>query len=131
MVDICRRHYNICYSEHFGLYLFVIRDIMGDRTTIILPKLERILIELGENIKLARLRRKLTSQQVCERAAIGRNTLWMIEKGSSTVSMGAYAQVLFTLGMEQDLLKLAADDVVGRRLQDAGLETKKRGPKKK
>lgn len=55
----------------------------------------------------------------------------MIEKGSPTVSMGAYAQVLFTLGMQQDLLKLAADDVVGRRLQDAGLETKKRGPKKK
>jgi transcriptional regulator with XRE-family HTH domain len=104
---------------------------MGIQTTTILPKLERILIELGENIKLARLRRKLTSEQVCERAGIGRNTLWMIEKGSPTVSMGAYAQVLFTLGMQQDLLKLAADDVVGRRLQDAGLETKKRGPKKK
>jgi transcriptional regulator with XRE-family HTH domain len=104
---------------------------MGIRTIVILPKLARILTELGENIKLARLRRKLTSEQVCERAGIGRSTLWMIEKGSSTVSMGAYAQVLFTLGMEQDLLKLAADDVVGRRLQDAGLETKKRGPKKK
>jgi len=104
---------------------------MGIQTTTILPKLERILIELGENIKLARLRRKLTSEQVCERAGIGRNTLWMIEKGSPTVSMGAYAQVLFTLGMQQDLLKLAADDVVGWRLQDAGLETKKRGPKKK
>jgi transcriptional regulator with XRE-family HTH domain len=98
---------------------------------VILPKLERILIDLGENIKFARLRRKLTTEIVCERAGIGRNTLWMIEKGSPTVSMGAYAQVLFTLGMQQDLLKLAADDVVGRRLQDAGLETKKRGPKKK
>jgi transcriptional regulator with XRE-family HTH domain len=111
--------------------LFGIIDIMGIRTIVILPKLARILTGLGENIKLARLRRKLTSEQVCERAGIGRSTLWMIEKGSSTVSMGAYAQVLFTLGMEQDLLKLAADDVVGRRLQDAGLETKKRGPKKK
>jgi transcriptional regulator with XRE-family HTH domain len=111
--------------------LFIIRDIMGIRTIVILPKLARILTELGENIKLARLRRKLTSEQVCERAGIGRSTLWMIEKGSSTVSMGAYAQVLFTLGLEQDILKLAADDVVGRRLQDAGLETKKRGPKKK
>ena len=104
---------------------------MGVRTIVILPKLARVLTELGENIKLARLRRKLTSEQVCERAGIGRSTLWMIEKGSSTVSMGAYAQVLFTLGMDQDLLKLAADDVVGRRLQDAGLETKRRGPKKK
>jgi transcriptional regulator with XRE-family HTH domain len=104
---------------------------MTNRTIAILPKLEKILTELGENIKLARLRRKLTSEQVCERAGIGRNTLWMIEKGGSTVSLGAYAQVLFTLGLEEDLLKLAADDVLGRKLQDAGLETKKRGPKKK
>ena len=96
-----------------------------------MPKLEKILAEFGENVKLARLRRKLTVEQICERAGIGRNTLWMIEKGAPSVTMGAYAQVLFTLGMENDLLKLASDDVLGRRLQDAGLETKKRGPKKK
>ena len=104
---------------------------MNTRTITILPKLEKILAELGENIKLARLRRKLTAEQICERAGIGRNTLWMIEKGGPSVAMGAYAQVLFTLGLENDLLKLASDDVLGRRLQDAGMETKKRGPKKK
>jgi hypothetical protein len=54
----------------------------------------------------------------------------MIEKGAPSVAMGAYAQVLFTLGMEGDLLKLASDDVLGRRLQDAGLETKKEGLKR-
>jgi len=111
--------------------LFTITNIMNRRTIIILPKLEKILAEFGENVKLARLRRKLTVEQICERAGIGRNTLWMIEKGAPSVTMGAYAQVLFTLGMENDLLKLASDDVLGRRLQDAGLETKKRGPKKK
>jgi transcriptional regulator with XRE-family HTH domain len=111
--------------------LFIIINIMDTRTLAILPKLEKILAEFGENIKLARLRRKLTVEQICERAGIGRNTLWMIEKGAPSVAMGAYAQVLFTLGMESDLLKLASDDVLGRRLQDAGLETKKRGPKKK
>ena len=104
---------------------------MDTRTITLLPKLEKILAEFGENIKLARLRRKLTAEQICERAGIGRNTLWMIEKGAPTVAMGAYAQVLFTLGLENDLLKLASDDVLGRRLQDAGLETKKRGPKKR
>jgi transcriptional regulator with XRE-family HTH domain len=104
---------------------------MSERSVVILPKIARILTELGENIKLARLRRKLTTEQVCERAGIGRNTLWMIEKGGPSVSMGAYAQVLFTLSLEKDLLQLAADDVLGRRLQDAGLEIKKRGPKKK
>jgi transcriptional regulator with XRE-family HTH domain len=104
---------------------------MRTKTIALLPKLEKILTEFGENIKLARLRRKLTVEQICERAGIGRNTLWMIEKGAPTVAMGAYAQVLFTLGMESDLLKLASDDLLGRRLQDAGLETKKRGPKKR
>jgi transcriptional regulator with XRE-family HTH domain len=104
---------------------------MNARTIAILPKLEKIMAEFGENIKLARLRRKLTGEQICERAGIGRNTLWMIEKGAPSVAMGAYAQVLFTLGLENDLLKLASDDALGRRLQDAGLETKKRGPKKK
>jgi transcriptional regulator with XRE-family HTH domain len=104
---------------------------MAKNTINILPKIERILAEFGENLKLARLRRKLTAEQVCERAGIGRNTLWMIEKGSPSVGLGAYTQVLFTLGLEQDLLKLAADDVLGRRLQDAGIEAKMRGPKKK
>ncbi len=87
--------------------------------------------ELGENIKLARLRRKLTTDQVCERAGIGRTTLWQIEKGAPHVTMGAYAQVLFVLGLEKDIPKLGADDELGRRLQDANLETGKRGRRKK
>src|ERR1700753_601861 len=96
----------------------------------VLPKVDRVLVELGENIRLARLRRKLSVTQICERAGIGRNTLWQIEKGGASVAIGAYAQVLFTLGLEQDLVKVAADDVLGRRLQDAGLEVKQRGPKR-
>jgi len=104
---------------------------METRTLILIPKLTKILAQLGENIKLARLRRKLTTEQVCERAGIGRTTLWQIEKGVSNVAIGAYAQVLFVLGLEKDLLKLAADDELGRRLQDADIEIKQRGPKKK
>jgi transcriptional regulator with XRE-family HTH domain len=104
---------------------------MDTRKIILLPKLTKIMAEFGENIKLARLRRKLTAEQVCERANIGRNTLWMIEKGAPSVSMGAYAQVLFVLGLENDLLKLGTDDILGRKLQDIGMVTKKRGPKSK
>jgi transcriptional regulator with XRE-family HTH domain len=103
---------------------------MNTRSVTILPRLEKLLAQLGENLKLARLRRKLTAQQVAERAGITRTTLWQIEKGASRVSMGAYAQVLFILGMEQDLLKLATDDDLGRRLQDAQLVTRKRAPRK-
>ena len=86
---------------------------------------------MGANIKLARLRRKIGAQQVSERADISRPTLWLIEKGSPQVAMGAYFQVLFVLGLEKDLLKIAADDALGRKLQDANLIIKERAPKRK
>jgi transcriptional regulator with XRE-family HTH domain len=95
----------------------------------IMPKQLRILIALGENIKLARLRRKFSTEQVAERAGIARMTLYKIEQGSPTVAMGAYLQVLFILGLQNDLAKVASDDIFGRKLQDAGLITKKRAPK--
>jgi transcriptional regulator with XRE-family HTH domain len=98
---------------------------------VILPKGKKLLKALGENIKLARLRRKLSGEQVAERAGLSRGTLWQIEKGTPSVAMGAYFQVLFVLGLENDFLKLAGDDELGRKLQDAGLVTKERAPKKK
>ncbi|MBI1767361.1 MAG: transcriptional regulator [Bacteroidetes bacterium] len=103
---------------------------MSYRKTILLPKIAKILVELGENIKLARLRRKLSVAQVSERANIGRTTLWAIEKGSPNVAIGSYAQVLFVLGLEKDLLKVAGDDSLGRKLQDIKLLVKERAPKK-
>lgn len=104
---------------------------MKGTKTILLPRLTRILEEMGENIKLARLRRKLTAEQVSERAGISRSTLWQVEKGLPSVSLGTYAQVLFVLGLEKDLQLIAKDDVLGRKLQDAGLTVGQRAPKKK
>jgi transcriptional regulator with XRE-family HTH domain len=98
---------------------------------IILPRGKKILSALGERIKLARLRRKLSAEQIAERAGISRATLWQIEKGTPSVAMGAYFQELFVLGLEQDFLKLAGDDELGRKLQDVGLIPKERAPKKK
>ena len=97
----------------------------------LLPRLTEILSELGENIKLARLRRKLSAEQVAEWAGISRSTLWQIEKGLPSVSMGYYAQVLFVLGLEKNLAGMAADDVLGRKIQDAGILVKNRAPKRK
>jgi len=104
---------------------------MPRQPMVLLPKVQIILEQMGENIKLARLRRKLSTQQVAERAGINRTTLWNIEKGSPHVAIGSYCQVLFVLGMADDLLKIAIDDELGRRLQDAELVVKKRAPKKK
>jgi transcriptional regulator with XRE-family HTH domain len=94
-------------------------------------KTTKILKELGENIKLARLRRKLSTMQVAERADIGRTTLYEIERGKPNVSMSNYAKVLFVLGLEEDLLSVAKDDLLGRKLQDAKLIVKERAPKRK
>jgi transcriptional regulator with XRE-family HTH domain len=104
---------------------------MNSKRTPLIPSLKKILGELGENIKLARLRRRLSAEQVSERANISRPTLLSIEKGSQGVAMGAYAQVLHVLGLENDLLKLAVDDELGRKLQDAELIIKERAPKKR
>lgn len=103
---------------------------MGRQKPVLLPKHKHLLSELGENIKLARLRRKLSAAQVSERANISRPTLHSVEKGSESVSIGLYLQVLVVLGLEKDLLLVAKDDELGRKIQDANLTMNKRAPKK-
>jgi len=94
---------------------------MKSKKQILFPKYQKILEQVGENIKLARKRRKLTTIQVAERAGIDRSTLYEIEKGNSSVSLGAYFNTLRVLGLQDDFLKLAADDKYGRKLQDLQL----------
>lgn len=95
----------------------------------ILPKNLKILKNLGEHIQLARLRRRLSTEQIAERTGISRKTVYNIEQGIPTVAIGSYLQVLFVLGLEKDLLLVAAADPLGRKLQDAGMVTVKRAPK--
>jgi len=102
---------------------------MEARNNILLPKAQKATSILGENIKLARLRRKYSMQQVAERANISRPTLVSLEKGNPHVSIGAYVKVLFVLGLEKDILGIAKDDQLGRKLQDAKLIIKERAPK--
>jgi Uncharacterized protein conserved in bacteria len=103
---------------------------MGKKAAVIMPQTRDFLQQMGEQIKLARLRRKLPSALVAERAGISRQTLTAIEKGASTVSIGSYAAALHALnGMDKDLLLVAKDDELGRKLQDIGLLMKKRAPK--
>ncbi len=99
---------------------------MKTRKLSLLPSAEDTLKELGTNIKLARKRRRLTEEQVAERAGIARSTLQLIEKGEAGVAISFYVQVLFVLGLNKDLLKVAADDPLGRKLQDAQLLGKRK-----
>ena len=104
---------------------------MSKKATILLPKTQEILNQMGEQIRLARLRRHLSAELVAERAGISRMTLSNIEKGSPSVAIGSYAAVLHALnGMDKDLLLVAKDDELGRKLQDLELPTRRRAPKK-
>jgi transcriptional regulator with XRE-family HTH domain len=84
------------------------------------------LSELGGNIRLARLRRRLPATLVAERAGVARETLARIERGSPNVSIGHCAAVLFVLGLDKDLSLVGRDDELGRKLQDARLDPRAR-----
>ena len=94
---------------------------MNPKKAVLLPKYLKIFEQLGENIKLARKRRKLTTEQVSGRAGINRTTLYRIEKGDPAVTIGSYFNVFRVLNLEDDFKILAVDDEFGRKLQDLDL----------
>jgi transcriptional regulator with XRE-family HTH domain len=105
---------------------------MAKKSVVLMPNTQSILETMGEQIKLARLRRKISTELVAQRAGISRATLWSVEKGSPSVAVGIYAAVLHALnGMDKDLLLVAKDDELGRKLQDLDLPVRNRAPKKR
>lgn len=97
----------------------------------ILHDTAEILTTMREQIRLARLRRSLPAELVAQRAGISRATLWKVEKGSPSVAMGIYAAVLHALNaMDKDLLLVAKDDAMGRKMQDLNLAARKRAPRR-
>ena len=119
------------YKKLYPQLSFISLDERIEKNQKLFPRVERNLSVFGENLKAARLRRKLSMEQVAERAGLSRSTLGAMEKGSASVSIGSYMQVLFVLGLDEDILKLAADDVLGRKLRDAELLSGRRAPKRK
>ncbi len=95
---------------------------MPRKPPVIFPQEQRLLAALGERIRLARRRRKLSSAAVAARAGISRTSLYKVEAGDGGATMGTYLRVLAALGLENDINALAADDKVGRKLQDLALK---------
>ena len=93
-------------------------------------KLEQKMQVVGEQIRLARLRRNLSIAQIAERATCSPLTVSRIEKGVPTVAIGIYLRVLYALQLDDDILSLAKDDELGRALQDMNLPQRKRASKK-
>ena len=95
---------------------------MPRKPPIVFPQEQRLLSHLGERLRLARLRRKLSNAVVAQRAGISRTSLYKVEAGDPGATMGTYLRVMVVLGLEADIHTLAADDKVGRKLQDLALE---------
>lgn len=95
---------------------------MPRKSPAIFPLEQKLLSELGERLRLARKRRKLSSTVVAQRAGISRSSLYKVEAGDPGATLGSYLRVLAVLGLEGDIAVLAADDKVGRKLQDLALE---------
>jgi transcriptional regulator with XRE-family HTH domain len=103
------------------------KNTMGNK----LPrKLEEKMQIVGEQIKLARLRRNLSITQIAERAMVSDITVARVEKGLPTVAIGIFLRVLYALQLDDDILGIAKDDLMGKALQDLGLKTRKRAAKK-
>jgi transcriptional regulator with XRE-family HTH domain len=99
---------------------------MPRRSAQPLPRVARLLAELGQNIRLARARRKLSAGLVAERAGMSRPTLRAIERGDPRVTLGALANVLHSLDLVDDLAVVGRQDVLGRRLEEAELGSRQR-----
>ncbi|MGM9777487.1 MAG: helix-turn-helix domain-containing protein [Prevotella sp.] len=93
-------------------------------------KLEEKMKVVGEQIRLARLRRDLSIAQVAERATCSPVTISRVEKGAPTVAIGIYLRVLYALQLDDDILLLAQKDEIGRGLQDLRLKQRERASKK-
>ena len=91
------------------------------------PASRRQLAALGERLRLARKRRKISTVLMAERAGISRDTLNRVEKGDPAVSLGTFQRVLRVLGLDGDLDLLAGEDRLGRKLQDLALDPAGRG----
>jgi len=99
-------------------------------TPTLFPPSIRQLTALGERLRMARLRRRYSSESVAKRSGIARATLYRLEQGDPGVSIATYASILRVLGLQDDLDLLARDDVLGRKLQDLNLPVRKTAPRR-
>ena len=104
---------------------------MSHKPPTVFPQEQKLLSGLGERFKLARKRRKLSNAVVAQRAGISRSSLYKVEAGDPGATLGTYLRVLVVLGLEGDIAALAADDKLGRKLQDLALEPSPSSPRRR
>ena len=128
----CKKSHKVLFITHYFVSLQSKRYIMTkfSKSSWMTRGLQQKLDIVGEQFRLARLRRNLTMDQVAQRAQCSRLTLSRLEKGSSAVSLGVVVRVLNALQLEDDILGLAKDDILGHMVQDMEMKNRKRASKK-
>ena len=104
-----------------------IGQIVKTRATAALPRAaRRALVKLGEDIAVARKKRRISTVSMAERAFISRGTLHKVEQGDPSVSMGIYASVLGILGLADGLENVAdrSSDALGLDIEEDRLPKK-------
>ena len=104
---------------------------MSRKTVILEANTEEKLKKMGQRIKKARLRRNISAEMISKKAGIGESTFYAIERGVSTVSLGAYAAVLSILGLNNDLDSIAVDEEAKKQLYEQNLVKRKRASKQR
>ena len=102
------------------------------RKNIVLPSNTlKILERLGTRIKRARLRRNMGVEMIAEIAGISEATVYAIEKGLATVSIGAYTAVLAVLKLDSDIERIALDEEGKKQFQEQNFQRRERDSKRK
>jgi transcriptional regulator with XRE-family HTH domain len=100
---------------------------MSKLTPPTFPAAARQIAALGERLRAARRRRRLTQAVVAARIGVSKQTVAKLEAGNPNTSLATMLRVLGVLGLANDIDRLAADDELGRRLQDLGQPGPPRG----
>ena len=124
--------HNVSYNSAYLLFLQYKRYVMTkfSKSNWLPAKMAENISIVAEQIRLARLRRDLSIEQVAERAQCSRLTVSKLEKGLPTVSIGVLLRVLYALQLGDDFLLIARDDKLGHIIQDIEVKNRKRASRK-
>jgi transcriptional regulator with XRE-family HTH domain len=101
--------------------------VMSRPHRMLFPSTQRKATALGERLRDARLRRRMTETELSNRAQVSRPTIRRLEAGDLTVSFAILASVLEILSLEEDLDCIAERDILGHKLADSQLPPPRRG----
>jgi transcriptional regulator with XRE-family HTH domain len=96
---------------------------MPKNTLPTFPNALKQLNSLGERMRLARCRRKISTVLFAERIGVSRETLRRLEKGEPSIAIGTYLRALRVLGLDKDIDIIARDDVLRRKLTEINAMT--------